>query len=227
VFASIRSWSAGVAGFFVGLSFQLLLMPLASRGPALNMGNPSNWSRWWHYMSLQDFGGGFLFNFFPRRSGFFESQVSDVIAALGSSFASVEGALLYIGVVPLLLGAYGVISMWQKDARLAVSLVVLFIATVLTTVLYFNIPESYFRPLHRHYLPCLVIFASISAYGAGSAVAQLRRLGGSRGAALSGMLLALLTTVDAGRPRTTAHGAISRTTSPATYSVPFLLVRSF
>ena len=197
--ASIRAWVAGVAGLLVGLSLQLVLMPLASRSPALNMGNPSNWPRLWDYISLQQVGGGFLINVFPRRSGFFDHQISDVLAALGSSFASVDGALLFLGAIPLALAVYGLISMWRKDARLAAALVVLFITTVLTTVAYFNTPESYIRPLHRHYLPCLVIFALISAYGAGSATARLCRLGGVRGVTLSGVMLGLITAVGIGR----------------------------
>jgi hypothetical protein len=197
--ASIRSWAAGAAGLLVGLSLQLFLMPIASRSPDLNMGNPSSWSRWWDYVSLQQLGGGFLFNVFPRRSGFFDHQVRDVMAALGSSFASVDGALLFLGVVPLVLAVYGVISMWRKDARLAAALVVLFVTAVLATALYFNKPESYFRPLDRHYLPCLVIFALISAYGAGAAVSRLYRLGGLRGAGLASALLGLIAAVGIGR----------------------------
>lgn len=193
--ASIRAWLAGAAGLLAGLSLQLLLMPMASRSPALNMGIPSSWSRWWNYISLQQQGGGFLFDILPRRSGFFDHQIRDVMTALGSSFASVDGTLLSLGAIPLVLGVYGVISMWRKRARLAVALVVLFITTVLTTVIYFNAPENYFRPLDRHYLPCLVIFALISVYGAGSATERLRRLGGRRGVAPAGTLLALIAAV--------------------------------
>jgi hypothetical protein len=201
--ASVRPWVIGAAGLLVGLSLQLFLMPMASRSPALNMGNPSNWSRLWDYISLRQVGGGFLFDVFPRHSGFFDHQIRDVLAALASSFASIDGTLLLLGIIPVMLAVYGVISMWRKEARLAVALVVLFITTVLTTVAYFNIPESYFRSLHRHYLPCLVIFALISAYGAGSAAARLSRLfrlGSLRGVALAGVMLVLITAVGIGLP---------------------------
>lgn len=198
-FASIRAWVACVTGLLVGLSLQLLLMPMASRFPTLNMGIPSNWSRLWDYISLQQAGGSFLFNVFPRRSGFLDHQIRDVMAALGSSFASLDGTLRFIGAMPLVLAVYGVISLWRKDARLAAALVVLFITTVLATVVYFNIPESYFRPLHRHYLPCLVIFALISAYGAGSVTERLRQLVGLRGVTLAGVMVGLITAVGIGQ----------------------------
>lgn len=198
VVASIRPWLASVGGLLAGLSLQLLLIPMALRSPALNIGNPSNLSRLWDYISLQQIGGGFLFNVFPRRSAFFGHQIRDVLDPLRSSFVAVDGTLRFLGAIPLVLAVYGVIAMWRRHARLALALVVLFITTVLTTVAYFNIPEHFFRPLHRHYLPCLVIFAVISAYGAGSAAAHLRRLRGRLGVALAGVLAALVTVVGIG-----------------------------
>jgi hypothetical protein len=198
VLASLRAWVAAPVGLLLGLSFQLLLMPMAARSPALNMGVPSNWARLWEYISLQQIGGGFLVNLFPRRASFFEHQVGDVLDALHGSFAA-NGIMPFVGMLPLLCGLYGFVSMFRRKTRLAVALAVLFVSTVLTTVVYFNIPESYFRPLHRHYLPCLVIFAVMSAYGAGAAVAWLIRLGGRRGIGLTAVSLVLLAVVGAGR----------------------------
>jgi hypothetical protein len=197
--ASIGTWAAGIAGLLTGLSLHLLLMPMAARAPALNMSIPSNWSRFWGYVTLEQMGGGFLFNVLPRRAGFFAHQVRDVMDALGSSFAAIDGMLFFLGAIPLALGVYGIIFIWQKDARLAAALVVLFMITVLSTVFYFNIPEDYFRPLHRHYLPCLVIFAVFSTYGAGAVMAQLYAIDGRRGAVLTGGALAVLAAVGIGR----------------------------
>ncbi|HET6347783.1 MAG TPA: DUF2723 domain-containing protein [Candidatus Krumholzibacteria bacterium] len=197
--ASLRVWAAGTAGLLAGLAAQLLIMPMASRSPALNMGNPSNWSRWWDYVSLKQTGGGFLFNVFPRRSGFFNHQLRDVMDALASSFTTTGGTLAWVGAVPLVFGVYGIVSLWKKNTRLAVALAVLFIATVCTTVVYFNIPTGYFRSLHRHYLPCLVIFALISGYGAGAAVARLRTPDGRRGIVLAGVTLGLIAAGGIGR----------------------------
>lgn len=195
VISSIRSLASSAFGLLLGLSTQLLLIPIAVRSPALNMGTPWNLARLWNYISLEQTGGGFLINFLPRRSEFVTHQLRDVIDALGASFFSVHGAFVLLGFFPLVFAVFGIVSLWRKDSRLALALVVMLVTAVLATVAYFNIPESYFRPLHRHYLPCLVIFGVVSAYGAGAVVARMHAIAGRRGLVWTGIMLGFLATI--------------------------------
>lgn len=198
---SPRAWFASIGGLAAGLCFQLLLIPLAARSPTLNMENPSNLTRWWNYISLEQQGGGFLFQVFPRRAGFFSHQMRDVADALVATFAPTGGALGVVGTLPAVFAAFGFAALFRHKRRLATALATLFAGTVLSTVLYFNAPEHYFRPLDRHYLPCLVLFACLSAFGTGVAVGHVQQFRIRRAGLLAWAVVAGIALVSATRMR--------------------------
>lgn len=164
--ASIKAWLTGAAGLVIALSLHLLIMPIAARRPFLNGGYPDTWSRFWDYVTLKQLGGGFLVKFFPRQGDIWADQTVDFLKAFAANFFSADG-LWYLGGLPLLLGLAGLVFIWGRHRRLAIAFTSLLVITSVTTILYFNIPADFFRSLHRHYLPCLLIFGVLIAYGAG------------------------------------------------------------
>ncbi len=165
---SIQSWLSGICGLIAGLLLHLLLIPMASREPYLNISNPDSLTRFWHYVSLKQFGGGFLVSFFSRKADFFNEQVMDWVNAFIANFLFSSGGLGVFGVLPAALGLLGLLLLWRRNRKLAGGLIALFLLTSVTTIIYFNIPANFFRSLHRHYLPCFVIFSVFITYGAGS-----------------------------------------------------------
>ena len=163
---SFRAWVCGLGGLFTGLAAHLLTMPLAARDPYMNAGNASNWSRFWDYLSIKQQGGGFLVQFFPRKADIWDEQIADFLAAFQHSFFSTDGPLGPFGLLSGILGLLGLVILWRRHRRLALAFTTLLLVTSIVTVLYFNIPANFFRSLHRHYLPCMTIFAAISVYGA-------------------------------------------------------------
>jgi hypothetical protein len=167
-FLAWRTWVYGAAGLIVGLGFHLLVIPMAAAKPFLNGNDPSNFSRFWDYVTLQQLGGGFLVNFFPRKAPFWSVQIMDYLRAFSVNFFSWRGPIPIVGLLPGIFGIVGLIRIWKKNRRLAVGLIVLFLLTSLGAILYFNIPANYFRSLFRHYMPSFVIFAVWIAFGVGS-----------------------------------------------------------
>lgn len=181
---SIRAWVAGGAGMIGGLAFHLLLMPLAAADPQLNVGDPSNWSRFYDYVSLKQYGGGWLVQLFPRRASLWSVQIMDVLRAFAANICHRGGPLGPFGLLPMVGGLFGLGIMWRRERRLALALLGLLGVHAAFTILYFNVPPHYFRPLHRHYLPLLVTCGVLVAYGTGAALVQLQRglgKGGWRG----------------------------------------------
>lgn len=175
-----RSWAAGAAGVAAGLSLQLALMPLAATDPLLNAGDPETWRRFYDYLSLAQYGGGFLVQFYPRHALLWSVQAADLWRQFAANFAWGRGWTLLPGSLPLLLGATGFVAIARRDRRLGAALVALFVVQAAMTVLYFNIPANFFRPFDRHYLPVFTLFAMMMAVGAGDVA---RRLAGSTPAA--------------------------------------------
>jgi hypothetical protein len=174
-FARLKAWFAGGIGLIVGLAFQLLTMPIAAREPIVNASDPSNWERFYYYVSLQQYGGGWLVNMWPRKAPFWDVQIGDYLRVFADNFVSYGGVL---ALVPLLFAAVGLVALWRQDLRLAIGLVILFAFSSLGVVIYFNLPEGFFQPMDRHYLPSLVIFALIVAYGAGFALLRVLQMPG-------------------------------------------------
>ncbi len=163
--ASLRAWLCGVGGVVAGLALQLLIIPLAARHPFLNMSDPSNWRRFWNYVSLQQQGGHFLVQFFPRNAPFWTVQVWDVVRAFGANFFGVTGPLGALGALPGLFGILGMVLLWRRHRRLGTALAALIFVHAAVTILYFNIPANFFRPFTRHYLPIFVPFSAAIGYG--------------------------------------------------------------
>ena len=104
--------------------------------------------------------------------------------------APLPGPLAY---VPALIALLGCAIALRATPRRSLGLLAFFVCASLGAVLYFNLPQHYFRTLDRHYLPSLVVLTPFVAVGA----AALLRLGArARGMAkpalglgLAGLLL--------------------------------------
>ena len=165
ILGSWRVWRFGVGSFIVGLAFHLITIPLSARSPAINMGDPSNWSRFWSYVTLQQYGGGMLINLWPRKAPFFSVQLVGYLKIFSDNFAYIGGGSVVLGVLPLFLGLIGLWLLWRRERRLAIGMIILFLFTSLVGVIYFNTPADFFRSMDRHYLPSLVIFTLWIIYG--------------------------------------------------------------
>jgi hypothetical protein len=172
-----RAWLGGAAGMAAGLAFQLLIIPLAaSTDSILNFGEPDTLARFWSYVSLQSLGGGFLVDLFPRNAPFWSAQAGDLVRALGANFARWSGPLGPLGVLPAVAGVAGLAHLWRRNRRLGTAIALVLFLQSAATVLYFNIPASFFRPFDRHYLPVCVSFGIAVAYGLGVLAYELARL---------------------------------------------------
>lgn len=165
VLGRIRTWLAGFAGLFLGLTFHFLIIPISARNPVLNANDPSNLSRFYDYVSLKQFGGGWLFKILPRNAPFFKVQLADYLHFFSVNFLS-GGIILTI--LTILLALTGFLVLWRREWRLSLGLLVLFLCSSLGAVIYFNLPKDFFWPMDRHYLPSFVIFSIFIACGAGS-----------------------------------------------------------
>lgn len=166
-YLQVKNWLAAVGGLLLGLATHLLIIPMAMAKPFLNAGNPDSLSRFWDYVTVKQAGGSFLVQFLPRKADFLSVQVADFIGALKNNFFSV-GSQPPLIILPLVMVIIGIVALIKTRRRLGLALLMLFIVSSLTTVVYFNIPANFFRSLHRHYLPCLVILSLFLVYGAGS-----------------------------------------------------------
>jgi len=166
-YLQVKNWLAAVGGLLLGLASQLLIIPMAMARPFLNAGNPDNLSRFWDYVTVKQAGGNFLVHFLPRKADFLSVQATDFVDALKSNFFSF-GSQQPLMVLPLAMIIIGIIALIKTRRRLGLALLMLFAVSSLMTVAYFNIPANFFRSLHRHYLPCLVLLSLFLVYGAGS-----------------------------------------------------------
>jgi len=189
---SLRTWISGVFGLVIGLSFHLLLIPLAAKGPFPNSGDPSSWSRFWDYITLKQYGGGWLVNLLPRKAPFFKTQVMDYLNIFLANFFSLDGKIGLLGLLPAVAGLFGLLILWRRNWRLALGLTVFFLFASLGAVLYFNIPADFFRSFDRHYLPSFVIFSMWIAYGIGCVLLILLKLSQRHGWTVLGVAALLL-----------------------------------
>jgi len=182
------AWLAGAGGLAAGLAVQLLLIPIAafSRSP-LGFNDPSSWSRFWDYVSLERVGGGFLLQLLPRKAAFWSVQVADLVHVLAANFK----------VLPGLAAVGGLALLWRNDRRLAVAFALTLLLQITTTVLYFNIPAHFFRSFDRHYLPVCVTIAVLVAYGLAAALQLAADMVMTRPRVLAGVAAALASLVPA------------------------------
>ena len=157
-------WGVIAAGLAVGLSFHLLLIAISLRDPPINMGEPTSLSRLWSYVSLQQFGGGFLFRVFPRTADFLRVQVFDYWEFLRRNVMP-AGVLSLLTFLPGLLIALGWLVGFRTSPVRSLGLLVFYVCASLGAVVYFNLPANYFRAMDRHYLPSLVLLTPWMAVG--------------------------------------------------------------
>ena len=163
-FLSIKNWMSGIIGLVIGFALQLLIMPIAAGQPFMNFNDPSSWSRFWDYLALKQYGGGWLINIFPRKAPFLSVQVADYIKIFGDNFAN--NNLMYAGFLPVIVGLTGLVILFKRNWRMGLGLIALFLFASLGAIIYFNLPANYFRSIDRHYMPSFVIFGILIAYGA-------------------------------------------------------------
>lgn len=188
VLSKPAAWLSMIGGAALGLSFQMGIIFLAGRQPFLNFGDPSNLERFWHYFSLRQYGGGFLVDFLPRRAPLFSVQLKQYTEIFASNFAVPSRTI--VGLLSAVLGFLGILGLFHRDWRKAGGLLVLFLLASIGGVLYFNVPENYIRPVDRHFMPSLVIFALWIGYGTALSLTKLSRLKGW--VAKAGTIVALL-----------------------------------
>jgi len=134
-----------------------------------------SWDGLRSYVSIGDKGGGFLIGLLPRRADFFGVQLADYMGFLRRNLsAPLPGPLAY---VPALIALLGCAIALRATPRRSLGLLAFFVCASLGAVLYFNLPQHYFRTLDRHYLPSLVVLTPFVAVGA----AALLRLGARAG----------------------------------------------
>lgn len=167
-FLSVKHWIYAIAGLIIGLIVQLLIIPMASARPFINFNNPDNFTRFWNYITLKQYGGGWLINILPRKAAFWDVQFADYIKVFGDNFAN--NKLFPLGYLPLLLGLAGVVILFKRNWKLGTGLALMFICASLGAIIYFNLPLNFFRSIDRHYLPSFVIFGIFIAAAAGALI---------------------------------------------------------
>lgn len=173
---TVRAWLGGVGGLVAGLAVQLLVMPIAAISSSpLSLNDLSTFSGFWSYISLEQRGGGFLVQLFPRNAPFWSVQVADFARVLGSNVLHLGGAAGILGALPAIAAVGGLVVLWRNDRRLAYAFAAMLFLQMAATVLYFNIPAQYFRSFDRHYLPVLMPIAILGAYGMAAAMRAVAR----------------------------------------------------
>lgn len=179
ILKSFQGWLAIAGGLILGFSFHFLTIGLAQRQPFLNISDPSSWSRFWDYVSLAQQGGGWLIQIWPRQAPFLGVQIANYRNAFTAQFA----------MLPILFGLAGLIRMFSSDWKKGLGLLGFFLLGSLGAVVYFNVPEHYFRTMDRHYLPSYLLFGFLVCFGIAALVSLSRRLPrGLREAAFLGVL---------------------------------------
>ena len=194
------SWVWGVGSFVAGLAVNLLLIPIAAftRSP-FNWWEPSNWPRYWDYVSLKTFGGGFLLDLFPRKSHIWSVQAADLLRILRDNFFPRTGSMGVLGVLPALAAVLGLAMLWRNNRRLAAAFLIALLLQASLTVLYFNIPAQFFRPFDRHYLPVCVTIAVLVAFGLATLTRGVANLLKTRARVGAVCVAALVVAVPAGQ----------------------------
>ncbi len=175
-FLSPRAWLSAVGGLALGLAFHLIMIPIAASDPVINGGDTSTLSSFWDYVSLKQYGGGWLFNLLPRKAPFWSVQVMDYLRGFATNLVPVKSGAGVVGILPILLGLTGIFGLWRRNHRFALGMIALFVMASAGAIVYFNVPDDFFRSMYRHYLPSFVIFAIWVGYGAAMIITRLMQL---------------------------------------------------
>jgi hypothetical protein len=174
-------WASAIAGLALGLSFHLLLIPIAARHPGYMVEDTSTLAGFWSYVTVAGKGGGFLVNLFPRTADLVGVQLADYLGFLRRN----AGVPLLL---PAILAAFGWVVTLREHPRRALGWLGFFLCAGLGAVVYFNLPDHYMRTMDRHYLPSLVVLAPWVGVGA---KALLRAVAGFPAGAVLAPALAL------------------------------------
>jgi hypothetical protein len=169
----VTTWATLFVGAVAGLAVHLLLIPLAARDPVFSFAEPRDLRAFWSYVSLGPQGGGFLIDLLPRRSDVWSVQLADYARFL-------QRNLWDLSPIPggaALLALVGIAAGLRSARRRTLGLLFLWLSGSLGVVLYFNIPERFFRSWDRHYLPSLVVLAPLLGIGATAMLRGVSRLG--------------------------------------------------
>jgi hypothetical protein len=172
------TWAAVGAGLALGLAFHLLLIPLSLRDPAFDLAEPRDLPRFWSYVSLKFFGGGFLFNVLPRRGDFVHVQLGDYLEFLRINLMP-RAPWPPLAFVPAALALLGWLVALRNSPRRSLGLFVFYLCASLGAVVYFNLPPHYFRAMDRHYLPSLVLLVPPLAIGSAALLRLAARAPGA------------------------------------------------
>ncbi len=164
-FLKLKNWLFGFLGLFSGVLFQFLTIPIASRHPVINANNPDNLQRFYDYISLKQYGGSWLTDIMTRKASFFDVQAMDYLSFLNKFLSGIEFDLNLITELMILIIIMGVIFSWKMNRLITIGLIINFIFYSLGAIIYFNISENYYWPMHRHYLPSLVFLTPFIGFG--------------------------------------------------------------
>ena len=176
-FGVLRNWLAAAVGMVAGLAVHLLTIPIAATKPFLNAGNPDTLSRFWDYVTVKQAGGGFLVQFLPRKGDLVSVQIGDFVKAFGNNFFSVGQDTSWV-ILPLIMTVLGIIVFIRSKRRMALAMLSTLTLTSILTIAYFNIPADFFRSLHRHYMPCMVLAGFFLVYGSAWLASRVRQMQG-------------------------------------------------
>jgi hypothetical protein len=159
IMLNYKSYLSAISGIILGLSIQLLYIPMSLNDPLFNMGETNNLLRWWDFISLKQYGGNFLFDILHRKSPFWTYQIPYYAKGFSDNFFYFNHSTIILGFIPALLGLIGIGYLYKNNRKIALALVLFFIITIVISISYFNIPANYFRSLYRHFLPTYVVFS--------------------------------------------------------------------
>jgi len=168
---SWRAWTTALAGFALGVSLQLVYLPLARHEPFLDTSGIDSLAGLWRYERMDAIGGGFLVDVWPRRADWLQVQLADWLRFVWRDL----GPVTPVRLTSLALTLAGVATAARREPRRTLGVVVCFLTAGLGAVLYFNRPLQYFRPLERHYLPSGVWLAPWAGVGLATLARGLRR----------------------------------------------------
>ncbi len=179
-FLNYKSYLSAILGIVIGLSIQLLYIPMSLNDPAFNMGETNNLSRLWNFISLKQQGGNFLMDIFVRKGPLWSYQIPYYVGGFANNCFYLNHSTILFGFVPGLLGIMGVGYLFKNDRKIAIALTAFFIITIAASIIQFNLPENYFRPIYRHYLPTYIIFSIFVFLGTFYVVSALTRINKKR-----------------------------------------------
>jgi hypothetical protein len=203
-FLDFRLWTAGVLLFALGLSMQLTVMFRAQLSPAINLGNPDNWSSLWNYLTLSQFGiKTFGSDLLQRKGSFWDYQIKEMyLRYFGWNFVGMDGqgsGVRWTGLwgIPVLSGIAGLVYHFARSAKQAIFLLAAFLLASLGAIFYLNVPAGFFREMDRHFLVSFMLFSIWIGIGSYAVLRLVSRVFANRSGAvwiLAGVLFLVLPT---------------------------------